>query len=143
MLVRVCEVSHHSGRRAGRAGFTLMELLVVVAILLVLISIATPIYFSQLERSSRDIARANATSLAGNLRQFALSHGGIYPEENTWHDLGLPPERTPPIDPWGRPYQWMLREIVTSDGNAFPDPVVWSGGPTGTELPEGELSSAR
>jgi prepilin-type N-terminal cleavage/methylation domain-containing protein len=117
---------HRTGRAAARAGFTLMELLVVVAILVVLVGVATPLYLNYLEQSKKKIARADAIRLAGELKNFAVSHDGEYPPENTW-DL-LPLEKKPPLDPWGQPYHWGLVETIQIDAKVMV-PIVWSSGP--------------
>ena len=121
-----------------RAGFTLMELLVVVAILVVLVGVATPMYLSYLDQSKRKVARADAVRLAGELKNFAVSHDGEYPPENTW-DL-VPLEKKPPLDPWGQPYQWTLLESPQVDG-AVLVPVVWSSGPNRVSGDADDISS--
>jgi prepilin-type N-terminal cleavage/methylation domain-containing protein len=115
-----------TGRAVARAGFTLMELLVVVAILVVLVGVATPLYLNYLEQSKIKIARADAIRLAGELKNFAVSHDGEYPPVGTW-DL-LPLEKKPPLDPWGQPYRWGLVETVQVDAKVMV-PVVISNGP--------------
>lgn len=133
---------HHAGRKAARAGFTLMELLVVVAILLVLVGVATPLYMNYLERSKMNIAKSEARRLAGELRNFAVSHDGTWPAQDNWDALPLPPEQKPPLDPWKRPYHWTLRDIQHADGTSTVDPVVWSTGPNGNSNESSEFSSA-
>jgi general secretion pathway protein G len=133
---------HHAGRTAAaRAGFTLMELLVVVAILLVLIGVATPLYMNYLEQSKGRVAKSDAHRLAGELRNYAVSHDGNWPNPDTWDLLPLPPEQKPPLDPWKRPFHWTMREIQHGDGTTTMDPVVWSTGPTGNLDASGGYSS--
>jgi type II secretory pathway pseudopilin PulG len=108
-----------------------MELLVVVAILLVLIGVATPLYLNYLEQSKAKVAKSDAHRLASELRNFAVSHDGNWPNDDTWDLLPLPPEQKPPLDPWKRPYHWMPRDIQHGDGTTTRDCVVWSTGPTG------------
>ena len=127
-----------AGEAAARAGFTLMELLVVVAILVVLVGVATPMYLSYLDQSKRKVARADAIRLATELKNFAISHDGEYPPENTW-DL-VPLEKKPPLDPWGQPYQWTLVESPQVDGTVLV-PVVWSGGPNRVSGDGDDISS--
>ena len=133
---RVCQ----SGRAGARSGFTLMELLVVIGILLVLIGVSAPLVMGYLESSKLKAARVSATNLAEELRRFNVANSE-YPPENSWDQLPLPPERQPPIDPWGHVFQWNLRQIGQGD-SALLDPIVWSGGPDGKEGPEGRCSSA-
>jgi prepilin-type N-terminal cleavage/methylation domain-containing protein len=139
MLRRVTQTS----RAASRAGFTLMELLVVVAILVILVGVATPMYMSYLERAKMSTARSQAKLLAGDLKAYALSHDGQFPQPGDWSVMPYPPEKIPPMDPWGRPFTWTLRELPQPDGTALQDPVVWSAGPLGNQNEQGEYSSVR
>ena len=140
MLVRLTKPTRRS---VARAAFTLMELLVVVAILLVLVGVATPLYLNYLERSRKDVAKANAKSLAEDLKAFAISHGGEYPQEGDWSLLPLPPERKPPLDPWNMPYRWALRPVVSDEvsGTVIYEPVVWSAGPDRTDNTADDIAS--
>jgi general secretion pathway protein G len=121
---------------ATRGGFTLMELLVVVAILLVLVAVATPLYLGYLERSKLKTAKATAMMLAEELDRYAVDHigdpNGQWPPPGTWDGVEL---RRPAIDPWGQPYQW---DLDPTTGR----PIVWSLGPRGNLGPLDELSSA-
>src|SRR5262245_2945074 len=115
-----------SARAASRAGFTLMELLVVVAILVVLVSVATPMYFSYLEKSKIKIAKTSAIQLADELRRFQIENGSL-PPVGTWDSLAL---NKPPIDPWNNLYQWQTKPSMAG-GVEISVPIVWSTGPTG------------
>jgi prepilin-type N-terminal cleavage/methylation domain-containing protein len=116
-----------AGRAAARTGFTLMELLVVVAILVVLVGVATPMYMTYLDQSKKKIARSNAVMLAGELKNFYVSHDD-YPPQGDWSLLPLPPGKNPPLDPWGQQYHWQFMQHQTIDGPMLV-PVVWSNGP--------------
>ena len=98
-------------RKSRRIAFTLVEMLVVVAIILALAAIAVPITLNVLDSSKRDIAR---TQCKGVLSQAVVSYqldsdanpdGGL---PGSWADVknsrkaSLAPEAT--IDPWGREY---------------------------------------
>lgn len=131
----------HTGRATARAGFTLMELLVVVAILVILVGVATPMYLSYLEQSKARTAKTAAKMYAGYLSQFAISHDGNFPPDNNWDPLPLQETQKPPLDPWGRPYQFLIRDVTQADGMQHRDPIVWSSGPAGAEGPEGQYSS--
>jgi general secretion pathway protein G len=75
---------HHTGRaRAGRAaavrGFTLIEMLVVLSIVALLLTIATPRYFGSLDKS-RDVAlQENLRVIRVTLDKF-YADKGRYPE---------------------------------------------------------------
>ncbi|HNK19378.1 MAG TPA: type II secretion system major pseudopilin GspG, partial [Piscinibacter sp.] len=104
---------------AGRqqAGFTLLELLVVMVIIGLLASIVAPQYFSQIGKSNAKVARAQIEALGQALDQYRLDVG-LYPtsEQNLaalraapsgvarWNGPYL--KRDVPQDPWGHPYQY-------------------------------------
>ena len=97
------------------AGFTLLELLVVVAIIGLLVGLVAPRYFGQVGRSEVNAAKAQIDSFEKALDQYRLDTGH-YPSS----DLGLTalvqrPTHEPkwngpylrkavPPDPWGKPY---------------------------------------
>src|SRR5437667_2864055 len=94
--------------RSIRAAFTLMEMMVVVAILVVLVGVAVPTYMNYLEKSKAKTARADVETLSNCCKTFYIDH-------NTWpsslQDLVRPPAGKPYIkltsltDPWDQPYQ--------------------------------------
>jgi general secretion pathway protein G len=65
------------GRRA--AGFTLVEMLVVMAMVGLLLSIAVPYYFDALERGREQVLRHNMAQLREALDRF-YGDRGAYPE---------------------------------------------------------------
>ena len=100
-------------RRAG--GFTLLELLVVVAIIGLLAGYVAPKYFSQIGKSEVTAARAQIDALEKALDQYRLDTGhypatelGLAalvtrpPNEPKWNGPYL--RKAVPADPWGRPY---------------------------------------
>src|SRR5262249_56744489 len=80
-------------RVVSRAAFTLMEMLVVVAILVVLAGAAIPIYLSYLDGARRDRARIDVTNLERAVDAYAAQHGGQYPE--SLPQLTGPPQPRP------------------------------------------------
>lgn len=66
------------GIARGR-GFTLIELIVVMAILAVLITLAAPRYFHSLERSKEAVLRSNLAATRDALDKF-YADTGKYPE---------------------------------------------------------------
>ena len=85
-----------SGERRQRA-FTLIEMLVVMAIIGALLTIAVPRYFRSLERSKEAVLRQDLQTLRESIDQF-YGDTGKYPETLTAlvqnHYL-----RTVPVDP--------------------------------------------
>lgn len=67
----------------GRRGFTLVELLVVISIIVVLAGIATPTAMRGLKHAERVEGMSNVRSLKGALDIFAADFEGEYPNEST------------------------------------------------------------
>jgi type IV pilus assembly protein PilE len=73
--VRIKELCNDSSARSV-AGFTLIELMIVLAVVAILASIAYPSYAAYLMRSSRAAAQAVMTDLATRQHQFFLDTRG-------------------------------------------------------------------
>ncbi len=98
-----------------RAGFTLLELLVVIVIIGLLVGLVGPRYFDQLGKSNTKVARAQIDMFGKALDQYRLDVGS-YPttEQGLAALTARPPNldkwagpyltKPAPPDPWGRPY---------------------------------------
>jgi prepilin-type N-terminal cleavage/methylation domain-containing protein/prepilin-type processing-associated H-X9-DG protein len=80
---------------SGASAFTLMEILVVVAIILVLAAIAFPVFGSIQMRANKAVAIRNMQQLAAAAADFASQNDGTLPEEDakgpdTWQAAALP-----------------------------------------------------
>src|SRR5262245_31057900 len=117
---------------ALRAAFTLMEMMIVVAILVVLVGIAVPTYMNYLEKSKLKRARADVETLSNAVKMFYADHAH-WPqslEELVAVPSGKPyVKKTALYDPWDQPYQMTpgLGQEMMALGEETPD--VWSGGP--------------
>lgn len=72
-------VTDADGRRRRRQGFTLIEMLVVLAIVALLLTIAVPRYFGSLERSREVVLKTNLKTLRVTIDKF-YADKGKFPE---------------------------------------------------------------
>jgi len=109
------------------AGFTLLELLVVVAIIGLLAAYVGPRYVSQLGKSEVTAARTQIEAIARALESYRLDNGNYPPAEAGLNALRTRPNNQPrwngpylqkdvPVDPWGNPYFYRL---ASSGGRDF------------------------
>lgn len=92
-----------TGRKAARRaspGFSLLELLFVVAIIGILASIAIPSYLGFVEKARVTKAVAEIRSIATHVDAYKISNDAYPPNLAA---LGLPAMK----DPWGQPYQYL------------------------------------
>ena len=110
----------------GSAGFTLLELLVVIVIIGMLAGYVAPRYFAQLGKSESTVAKSQMDALSKAIDTYRLDTGH-YPDtqqglealvkkpasETQWNGPYL--KKNVPLDPWGRAYLYTL----TSTGNDY------------------------
>jgi general secretion pathway protein G len=136
--------SRYGRRRARpRAGFTLIEVLLVMAILVILGSLAGGMFIRVKQNADVSAARAQIGLFKQpihmfqlNTNQFPTTAQGLDALLNPPADLanankwqGPYMDQNPlPLDPWGQPYQYMC------PGRANPDTFdIWSVGPDGQD----------
>lgn len=132
MIVRT---SRMAARKTVRAGFTLMELLVVVALLVVLAGTGGVIYMNYLEGAKEDVAKSQVQVLTEAAQMYQIKTGSYPPDLNT---LTQPTadgkaaslEVSALIDPWQRPYQYQYPGQHHPGQNK---PDVWSTGHDGNQ----------
>src|SRR5688572_5220654 len=101
------------------AGFTLLELLVVIVIIGLLAGYVAPRYFSQVGKSEIQVAKAQIESLEKALDQFRLDARRYPTAEEGLDALVAKPasvqnwsgpylKKAVPADPWGRPYVYRV-----------------------------------
>jgi general secretion pathway protein G len=104
--------------RRRAAGFTLLELLVVIVIIGLLAAYVGPKYFSQLGKSEVTIAKAQIEAFEKSLDTYRLDVGRYPTSEEGLAALLVAPasagakwngpylKKGVPPDPWGHPYQY-------------------------------------
>lgn len=95
--------------RIARRGFTLMEILVVVAIIVVLAGLGTVSLMNELERAKERTATVNAKTIKGAAQSYKVDNGS-WP--GSLHEL-VPKylEKQETLrDPWGNEYQFQAHE---------------------------------
>ena len=107
--------------RLASRGFTLIEVMVVVAILAILAAVIVPRIMGRPEEAKRTKAQIDIKSIEGALNLYKLD-SGIYPTtEQGLEALVKKPDTAPlprkwkeggylsrvPQDPWGRPYRYL------------------------------------
>jgi general secretion pathway protein G len=130
-------------RRAGEAGFTLIEIMVVVFILGLLVTLVAPRIVGRTDEARKVKALADVKKIEEALHLYKLDNG-TYPTTEqglqalvTRPETGNVPRRwnpdgyleSVPVDPWGNPYAFL------SDGDTY---SVKSYGADGAEGGEGK-----
>ena len=86
------------------AGFTLLELLVVIVIIGLLAGYVAPKYFSQVGKSEVQVARAQIDALEKALDHYRLDKRRYPTAEEGLAAIQPYLKKTLPNDPWGHPY---------------------------------------
>ncbi len=103
-------------KKSNKKGFTLAELLIVVAIIAVLVAIAIPIFNSQLEKSRDSVSISNLrTAYAEAAAEFLTWDGGTYDQ--------APGSKVASIDPISNGFQITVEDVDIKSQNATPS---WS-----------------
>jgi len=125
-------MSKISLKRADRdaAGFTLIELMVVIAIIAILASIVAPKMVARTENAKRAAARAQIANFKTALTGFRLD-SGRYPTteeglealvkkppgyDKKYQEGGYMESKTVPLDPWGNKYVYICPGIQDPTG---------------------------
>lgn len=113
-----------SALRASRAGFTLVEILVVIAIISLLAGVVVLNIAPQLGMGKQAAAQSQIQILSSALDTYQMAHGA-YPAQHqgldalvrkpaqepiprNYPDSGYLKSRAVPLDPWKRPYIYLI-----------------------------------
>lgn len=131
----------------AQAGFTLIEIMVVVVILAILAGLVIPRILERPEEARRAKARVQMEQLEAALKLFKLDNG-FYPTTEqglyslvekpatgriptNWKEGGYLEKGQVPLDPWGNPFLYLSPGIHSRDYDLI------SFGPDGEEGGEG------
>lgn len=100
-----CIVSDVSYKRKKwhRVAFTLIELLIVLAIIATLMGVGMPLYQNQLERARVMVAVADIQTMNERIKDFLF-------EERRMPDTLTEVPGAKRLDPWGNPYEYLRIE---------------------------------
>jgi general secretion pathway protein G len=124
---------HHRRRRRAQAGFTLVEVIVVLSIMGLIMALVGPRVLGYLTDSKEKMARIQVETLSNATELFFIDNGRYPLEPEGLQALltappSLPTWRGPylkgtsvPADPWGRPYRYSSKDrgrsyVITMEG---------------------------
>ncbi|MBL0406274.1 type II secretion system major pseudopilin GspG [Microvirga aerilata] len=128
----------HSRRLQGQAGFTLVEVIVVLSIMGLIMALVGPRVLGYLTDSKEKMARIQVETLSNATELFFIDNGRYPLEPEGLQALlaapaSLPTWRGPylkgtavPADPWGRPYRYSSKDrgrsyIISMEGASDKD----------------------
>ena len=137
-------------RQRTRAGFTLVEIMIVLAILVLLVAMVRPRLLSTQEKADAKITQTQIEGLEQALdfykvdnRTFPSTEEGLQAllskpqDENRSRNWAGPylEENAVPVDPWGNAYRY---EYPGTRGGSE-DPNIWSIGPDGKDKTQDDI----
>jgi general secretion pathway protein G len=128
-----------SHRAEMRGGFTLMEMLVVVAIIVLLAAMAAPLVMGYLDKAKADRAKADVQTWTSAVTAYKLAYGDWPPSLAALTQVqadGRTPFMEPKhlYDPWQHEYQY---QAIGQHMSVYGKPDIWSLGPPNTNIPIG------
>lgn len=126
--------------RLLRSGFTLLELLIVLAIIVAIAAMVAPNLLSSQQDANIQTTRATIKTIEDALKRQAVKNNGVFPEGGSeviqalaqpWEDT-LGQQQQPlleevPRDAWNKEFQYAY------DPNSDLKPRIWSFGPNGQD----------
>ncbi len=103
ILEKVIVIQYHHNYPIGRRGFTLVELVLLVAIIGIIAGIAIPSYSSYIKKAKIKQAVADLKTISLEIEMFKAGNPGLPANLATVPGINL-------IDPWGNPYVYSLEQ---------------------------------
>ncbi len=110
-----------STKKLAHKGFTLIEIMIVIAIIAMLDALIVPNLFSRQDQATKVVIKQDISTLTTALQTYRLDNSNyptteqglqalitkptIAPIPRSWQDKGYINKL--PNDPWGRPYQYL------------------------------------
>ena len=130
----------HGLKRNARLGFTLIEVLLVLAILGVIAAMVVPQLLGRQRQANIDATKLSISGVEQALEIYATDHSGDFPttgdgleslltapnNDEKWHGPYLKESKSLPVDAWGRPLQYEYPGQHNTDGSKAD---ISSGGP--------------
>ncbi len=141
---------HHRKRRHA-TGFTLIEIMIVLAILVLLVAMVGPRLLNTQEKADQKITVTQIKNLEQALDLYKVDNRSYPTTEEGLSALLKPPadaaraanwagpyldEEQLPVDPWGQVYHY---EYPGTHGGSPDKPNIWSFGPDGKENTEDDI----
>jgi general secretion pathway protein G len=127
--------AQRQAKATRRAAFTLLEVLIVVAILVILAGSASIAVFKYLEDAKVGRAKADMRQIEQAIQKMYMESGGTNWPQNG--DPGVASNLTQGqagmISPWQTPYQWSIMPVNNPDGSQGERPVITC------QYPKGQL----
>lgn len=113
--MRICTQS-----RSGQRGFTLLEIIIVVAIIAILSTVVAVNFMGEPEKARVARAKQDVSSLVSALQLYKLDNFSYPSTQQGLDALKTRPSGSPaapnwkpyvstlPMDPWGKPYQYLI-----------------------------------
>lgn len=134
MLLTNLQTSRRRGAR--RAAFTLLEVLIVVAILVILASAASFSLFRYLDDAKKGKAQTEMNAILTCVKKYYAEHGEWPPAGNLAATVGPMMEGNQQLlDPWGQPYTLSLKQEQQADGTTTERPFIQCNGIAATGKP--------
>lgn len=143
-----------SNRRRGHSGFTLIEVLLVLGIIIVMLAMVVPNFIGSQQEAYIKATRASISGFEKAVQLYAINHAGVYPtgDTETVLELLLQPvdEQTGqpkppylekfPLDAWEMPLQYEYP--ATGDRQTIGGkPAIWSTGPDKQDGTEDDVTN--